>query len=79
MKNKDYIQQQRRYSLKPNNINEIFSNDSENISEDETNYSQRNSEISHMSDLTNFFLKKTKENNNNNIQQNRIFLIYLQY
>ena len=79
LKNKDYIQQQRRYSLKPNNINEInkiFSNDSENISEDETNYSQRNSEISHMSDLTNFFLKKTKENNNNNIQQNRIFLIY---
>lgn len=63
MKNKDYIQQQRRYSLKPNNINEInkiFSNDSENISEDETNYSQRNSEISHMSDLTNFFFEKNK-------------------
>ena len=78
-KNKDFIQQQRRYSLKPNNINEInkiFSNDSDNISEDETNYSQRNSDISHLSDITNFILKKTKENSNNNIQQSQIFLIY---
>jgi len=78
-KNKEFIQQQRRYSLKPNNINEInkiFSNDSDNISEDETNYSQRNSDISHLSDITNFILKKTKENSNNNIQQSQIFLIY---
>ena len=76
IKNKDIIIKKRHNSLKINNINDIkkiLVNENDNISDEVSNYSNKNSEFNSSKDL---IIKNIDENLNNDILKTQIFLIY---